>query len=156
MILSPLREGFPITQGFWERPEFYKRFWMIWHDGQDLWCPTWTPLYSPIDWTVTVKDQGKKGYGLYIKVVEPDTLPERRQVLLAHLSKVIVKDWQKVKVWQHIWHTWNTWNSSWAHLHWSLRRLDSKGNVLNRENWYNGREDIFEKNWILAYTPSKY
>ena len=156
MILSVVKEGFPITQKFGARPEFYKKYGMIGHDGIDYWTPTGTSVYAPFDWVVQVKDQWERGYWLYIVITESEDLSERRQVYLAHLSKTLIKDWVAVKAWEEIARTGNSGNSSGSHLHQSIRRISSDWRVLNIENGMKWREDIYEKNWILAYTPSAY
>ena len=69
---------------------------------------------------------------------------------------ILVEDWEIVKAWQLIGYTWNTWNSTWPHLHFSFRRIDSRWNPIDAKNWFKGREDIYWKGWINQHLPSKY
>ena len=156
MIISPVKEGFKVTQGFWVNKEYYKQWGFEWHDWIDIWTPVWTDLYSPIDWVIAVRNQQNKWYWLYLTVTEIWTFQTSRQCLMAHLDDTVVEEWEVVKAWQLIGYTWNTWNSTGPHLHFSFRRLDGKWNPLNWNNWFKGRENIYWKGWINQHLPSKY
>jgi len=155
MIISPIQEWFRITQKFWLNKEYYSQWGFEWHDWIDIATPIRTNLYSPIDWVIEIKNQGIKGYWICIVVTEICG-ESRRQTLLAHLDDVLVENWEMVKTGQHIGYTWNTGNSTWPHLHFSFRRVKSNWEVINSNNWYKGREDIFWKGWINQYLPSSY
>ena len=155
MIIAPIKEWFKITQTFWKRPEVYGQFWMKGHNGCDYATPEWTEVYASFDWQVAINDSWKKWYWLHSRLTEV-WYWILRQVVLWHLSEIKIKEWDKVKAWELLWYTWSTWFSSWPHLHFWLRRIDPSGSVINYNNWYYGYEDIFQKKWLLAYTPSSY
>lgn len=156
MILAPLREDFPISQAFGKNPKVYAQFGMNGHDGQDIACPSGTRIYSPIDGTAEFKDSGDEGYGKYVKITE-DRTGECRQIILGHLSVLEIESGNKkeIKAGQLVGLSGNTGNSTGSHLHWSYRKLKD-GKVLNYNNGYHGREDIFLQGWIVKNLPSKY
>lgn len=156
MIISPVKEGFKVTQGFWVNKEYYKQWGFEWHDWIDIWTPVWTDLYSPIDWAIEIKRQWTKGYWLCLVVTELWTFNSSRQCLMAHLDDIIVEEWEIVKAGQLIWTTWNSWNSTWPHLHFSFRRINSHWKPINYYNGFKGRENIYWKGWINQHLPSKY
>jgi len=156
MIISPVKGDYKITQNFWGNEKIYKKFWLKWHNGQDIALPIWTEIFSPIDWMIKIKDSQNDWYGNHLFVTEQWFCRERRQVILAHLSKIIVEDWTEVKAWDLIWFSGNTWFSTWPHLHWWIRRIMAYWRYKNYDNWYFGYEDIFNKWRILEHKSSKY
>lgn len=157
MIISPVKEWFRISQSFWWNKKAYEKFWMIWHNGQDIATPVWVKVTAPFDWIIELRDSWDKWYWKHIRLTE-EYWTERRQVVLAHLLSY--KDWikhrQEVRAWEHIWFTWDSWNSTWPHLHFWLRRILKNWRVKNYDNGYLWYEDIHEKWWILQYLKSKY
>jgi len=127
MIWKLTEKKFPISQKFGNKlivwwSEFYKKFWLNWHNWIDLSTPTWTKLLSCVDWIVDVNNEFKKWYWLSI-TIKRDRDDWYTYFLYAHLSNAIVKDWDKVKQWQVIWYSgWSPrdpycGNSFWPHLH---------------------------------------
>lgn len=124
-----------ITQKFGERPEVYKQFGLAGHNGLDLRAPEGTPLFSPIEGTATLFDQGKAGYGKYIKVSKDNI-----SILMAHLSEFNVQNGQKVYAGQLIGKTGNTGFSTAPHLHVTVKQYKD-GNLLNSLNGFGGAID---------------
>ncbi len=124
------------------RPEDYKKYrnnstyrnyysvlwWATYKDGWDPWkwshlwvdiaSAKWTPIYSIYDWKVVVA--GYK-YGRW-NIVSIEHKINWKQVFsnYAHMSKILVKVWQKVKTWQQIWKMWSTGASTWNHVHFQI------------------------------------
>ena len=100
----------------------YKNWWDIWywsHEGIDIASSLGTPVYSIWNWTVTTAWYLKwrwntvviKHYiwnGKYIRSI------------YAHLNKIFVKKWQKVKEGQKIWEIGHSWLAWWNHLHFQI------------------------------------
>jgi len=128
-----------ITQGFGERPEYYKKYGMKGHNGVDLRTRHWdTPLgkmyvVSMDDGVVLeVVNPGTSGYGRYIKVKHTDG----STMLYGHLHKSYVYKGQVVKQGQRIGLTDNTGDSSGPHLH-----ITYKPAKPNTANGFGGAED---------------
>lgn len=131
-----------ITQHFGENPDIYAKFGMKGHNGIDLRARVGTPARAPCDGRVTVKkDPG--GYGLHIRIRSFN-----REVILAHLSKVFVKDGERVRMGNKIALTGNTGFSSGPHLHLGYREIVpsekpiGEWGVKNLDNGYMGSLDI--------------
>lgn len=131
----------PITQVFGNYFNgYYAKWGMKWHDWVDFWTPIWTKVMAGIEWIVEIPPFMAWGYGHYVKVIK--TRPDgKTELLFAHLNKILVKNWQKVTPETVIAETGNSWGSTWPHLHFSMRLYDTKGNVINPDNWYKGRVD---------------
>ncbi len=99
----------------------YKYGWDIWnggHEGVDIATAQWTPVYTIADWTVIV---AKKDPSWWNVISIEHTIRWKKIVSnYAHLSKIDVKKWQKVKVWTQIGEVWSTWNSTGNHLHFQV------------------------------------
>ena len=99
----------------------YKYWWDIghWgHTGIDIATAKWTPVYSIADWTVIVaKKDPSRGNIVAIK-----HFIRWKEIVsnYAHLSKILVKKWQKLKVGTKIGEVWSTWNSTGNHLHFQI------------------------------------
>jgi murein DD-endopeptidase MepM/ murein hydrolase activator NlpD len=150
MLWNPLKDVFEITQKFGENPEFYKKFGMKGHNGIDLRTKFKdTPLgkrycYASLEGVVIKIGNDPNGYGIYIRLSHQDGA----QTIYAHLEKVYVKLWQKVKQGQLIGLTDNTGFSTGAHLHFGFR---PEGWWKNYNNGYFGYVDplpyITKKTW---------
>lgn len=137
-IVSPIDKIY-VTQHFGERPEVYKQFGLKGHNGTDFRTRFWdTPLarryvVSVMDGTVIeVGNQGKKGYGIFVRIRHRGT----EQTVSAHLTKPYVFVGQKVVAGQRIGLTGNTGFSSGPHLHFGWRPDKWKQN-----NGFAGYED---------------
>ena len=99
----------------------YKYWWDVgqgWHTGIDIATAKWTPVYSIANWTVMVsKKDPSRG-----NVVTVKHMIKWREItsVYAHLSKILVKKWQKIKVWTKIWEVGSTGNSTGNHLHFQI------------------------------------
>ncbi|MBT7929872.1 M23 family metallopeptidase [Candidatus Peregrinibacteria bacterium] len=164
MILSPI-ENFPllkngnwfqtrprVSQGFGERPNVYKQFGMIGHNGVDFGVSEGTPLFASFDGEVKVKDSKGEGYGLHIKL---RSSYRAREAVYGHLSKVTVKSGDRVHLGDVIGFTGNTGFSTGPHLHFGLRHLIPesgdvfKWQVENYNNGYFGYIDVLP--WMITF-----
>ena len=99
----------------------YKYGWDVgqWgHSGTDIATAKWTPVYSIANWTVIVaKSDPSRG-----KIVSIKHIIKWKEITSnhAHLSKINVKKWQKVKVGLKIWEVGSTGNSTGNHLHFQI------------------------------------
>lgn len=138
---SPFRSKFQITQGFNERPEFYKKYGLKAHEGIDL-IPTgsvWDVLCLADGIVVNESDDPRSGaYGIWITVWHP-TL--RKATQYCHLKENYVEAGDKVIEGQKLGIMGATGNVTGAHLHLNLFETDENGVRLNRENGYLGGVD---------------
>jgi len=148
MILSPLQntgvflggqwiQKRPrITQFFGKNPDMYKQFGMLGHNGIDFGIPVGTPLFAVFEGIVFECSDDGSGYGKFIKLRKDNI-----EVVYGHLSDQEVKKGQKIYMGDKIGESGNTGNSTGPHLHFGLRCLDSKGNILAYNNGYKGYVD---------------
>lgn len=133
------------TQGFGENPSMYKPFGMKGHNGDDYGVPIGTAVYAPMDGVIKVKDSKSEGYGLHIRIRNSY---KKLECVLGHLSRVDVKDGDKVVQGQKLGVSGNTGFSTGSHLHFGVRSLkySDKGiwswEVENYDNGYYGYWDI--------------
>lgn len=123
-----------VTQKFSARPGFYAQFWFKGHEGIDIndtpGVPT--PVYAVEDWLITIQEWGAYWKRINLKY---------KNLLFSycHLSKIHVKQGDKVKAWDIIGMTWDTASYDMPiHLHFMVVELDENWNVLNKWNWYKG------------------
>jgi len=118
-----------VSQGFGGNPDMYAQFNMKGHNGIDYAVPVGTPVFAPTDGIARVRDSKSDGYGLYVKIRNSYTA---REVVLGHLSKVFVKDGERVYVGQKIALSGNSGFSTGSHLHEGFRRIiPQTGDVFN-------------------------
>lgn len=127
------------TQGFGDRPAYYKKYGMNGHNGLDFRTKYWdTPLGKM--YVVAVADgvvsavilTPGSGYGNHIKITHKDG----SVTTYAHLHKSYVYNGQHVKQGQRIGLTDNTGDSSAPHLHFGY-----KPPKPNQKNGFLGSED---------------
>ena len=113
-----------VTQTFGVNPAMYAKYGMKGHNGVDFRTRFLnTPLghmyvlASKSGVIIEVGDQGKGGYGKFIRIQHY----KDEQTIYAHLSKQYVKKGQHVKVGEKIGITGNTGASTGPHLHWGFR-----------------------------------
>lgn len=119
-----------ITQKFGENPAVYAQFGLKGHDGIDLRTRF---IDSPLahryvmaaqNGRIEVRDDGKKGYGLHIRLHADDG----SVTLYGHLSKMIAFQGQIVKQGDRIAITGSSGFSSGAHLHFEFRPAHANAN----------------------------
>lgn len=156
MILSPVERPLRITQHFGERPEVYGRFGLKGHNGVDFtgeFPGKKVPVYAPYDalvWQVA-KDAG---YGNFVRLLTDkggDGL--LREVVLAHLDSVSVKQGDRVYLGDQVGIMGTTGFSDGVHLHLGLRRRNIDLSVVNYNNGYKGYVD-FEP-YLLFWDKTK-
>lgn len=130
----PFNGTYPLTQGFGNKlilngKDVYAQYGLQGHNGHDYGTPTGTAILAPHSGKVLeVADEGKIGYGKYIKIEN-----DKEGSVLAHLKEQLVKVGETVSEGQLIAFSDNTGNSTGAHLHWGYYRLPR-----NRSNGYAG------------------
>lgn len=125
------------SQGFGENPALYAPLGLIGHNGIDWSCDVGTPVYASHDGVVeqVLSDPTSSvGEGITVKA-------DGYKTLYWHFSKTQVTQGQQVSKGQQIGLSGNTGFSTGPHLHFGLKLLDSNGNVLNRNNGYDGAVD---------------
>jgi len=136
-ILFPLKREKYITQPFGARPEYYSQFTiggvkLKGHEGTDYRASNGTEVVAcDGGFCQEVIDQGKIGYGKYIKIIH-----SWGESVYAHLQEFKVKQGTEVKKGQTIALSDNTGNSSGAHLHFAIRI-----NPYNRGDGWGGYTD---------------
>jgi murein DD-endopeptidase MepM/ murein hydrolase activator NlpD len=150
MLLCPLKNPCRLTQKFGERPEVYSQFGLKGHNGLDYAdkvAGTKAPLYAPMEGIVkVVADQGKAGYGKYIRIVNttPDEQGRFKEVTLGHFDSIEVKQGQFIALGARVGIMGSTGFSTAVHVHFGLRHLDANGNVLKLDNGYKGSVDFLQ------------
>ena len=136
-ILFPLKREKYITQKFGSRPEYYSQYTiggvkLKGHEGTDYRAASGTEVVACDDgFCQEVLDQGKIGYGKYIKIIH-----SWGESVYAHLQEFKVKQGSQVKKGQTIALSDNTGNSTGAHLHFGIRI-----NPYNRADGWGGYSD---------------
>lgn len=145
-----------VVQKFGERPEIYSQFGLAGHNGIDFTGEkkgVSVPILCPIEGTVSeMTNQGKSGYGRYLRVVSnsPDGTGRYKELTFAHLASYAAG--LKVGSFVYCGDTLGMMGgaagmdgagfSTGMHLHQGLRFLDKKKNVLNYDNGYKGSVDF--------------
>jgi len=136
-ILFPLKREKYITQPFGSRPEYYSQYTiggvkLKGHNGTDYRASNSTEVVACDDgFCQEVLDQGKIGYGKYIKIIH-----SWGESVYAHLQEFKVKQSAEVKKGQTIALSDNTGNSTGSHLHFAIRI-----NPYNRGDGWGGYSD---------------
>ena len=123
---------------------------LVWnHWWLDIAWPVWTKVFSTTHWKV-VRIKRIWGWGKSIDIMSTNW--EIMYTLrYAHLSQILVKNWQEVFAWTEIWLSWNTWNSSWPHLHYWICEWAN-----NFQSCYTPRKDRNYKSKLLDPFPFVY
>lgn len=134
-----------ITQRFGENPNVYKKFGMEGHNGIDFRTRF---LDSPLGrryvlaamggTVLEVGDEGKSGYGIFIRLKHKGT----EQTIYGHLTKTYIKKGQVVKQGDRIGLTGNTGFSTGPHLHWGWRPDKWEKNYNNGFKGYDDPEKL--------------
>jgi murein DD-endopeptidase MepM/ murein hydrolase activator NlpD len=138
---NPLDKMF-CTQKFGERPDFYKQWQMIGHNGVDFRTKFddtpdgKRPVYAVLDGIVqeVANIVGQSGYGKYIKIIHDGG----SETLYAHLDIIKALKGQSIKAGDSIAISDATGVGTAAHLHFGFRPVKTK---IDRENGYMGYID---------------
>ncbi len=158
MIPCAIQGKVRVVQKFGARPEVYSQFGLAGHNGIDFtgeFAGVSVPILCPIEGTVTeMKNQGKAGYGRYIRVVSNslDAQGRYKELTFAHLASYaksltvgsIVYCGDKLGMmggapWQE-----GHGFSTGMHLHQGLRFLSKDKTVLNYDNGFKGSVDFLQ------------
>ena len=123
-----------LSQKFGENPSIYAQFGLIGHNGLDWPCYTGTEVYASHDGIVETSIDSASGLGVVIK-------GNGLKTIYWHFKNFSVSMGDEVKTGDLIGHADNTGFSTGSHLHYGLKLLDLNGNVLNRNNGYDGAID---------------
>jgi murein DD-endopeptidase MepM/ murein hydrolase activator NlpD len=124
----PVQSAHRFTSGFGRR-------WGRMHYGSDFAAPHGTPIYATADGVIT-KAGWATGYGRLIKIKHDFGIETR----YAHLSKIRVKDGQKVSRGDRIGDMGNTGRSTGTHLHYEIR---VNGNAVNPMKYLKAGKNVF-------------
>ncbi len=103
---------------WWSSYKYGWDVWNGWHEGTDIATAEWTPVYAIADGKVIVADN-LLGWGNAVSI-EHDINGKTVVSNYAHLSKILVKNGDDVKVGDKIGEVWATGNASWNHLHFQI------------------------------------
>ena len=118
---QPFQGDYPITLDYGEKfPPLYTDESP--HRGIDYGCPMGTPILASADGVVTYIGRLKEGYGNYIIINHEESYA----TVYAHLSEILVRDYQSVKQGQVIGRSGSSGNSTGPHLHFELRKATIK------------------------------
>lgn len=161
MIYLPLPEGtYRISQWFGDRPNYYKKYGHKGHNGYDFAPLDGTSpriVYAPHEGYVQTFT-GNSGYGNFIRIV---SLPYNEEGMrkfseLAHLAEFYVTDGQWVGSGDAIAYMGGAkgqagaGDSTGTHLHWTYKKMNRFGKILDQGNGYNGAIPIapYTLRWI--------
>jgi murein DD-endopeptidase MepM/ murein hydrolase activator NlpD len=161
MFLSPIPGIVRITQKFGLNRPRYAPFGLNGHNGIDFGVPVGTPIHSPVEGIVTVVgDQGKEGYGKYVRIVTGalDAKGRYKEITLAHLSEQYVKVGDIVYQLDPIGLSGNTGFSTGPHLHSGLRFLNVNKQYIDYNNGFKGAVDYLQylRAWALPEQKEAY
>lgn len=123
-----------VSQPFGVNPQDYAQFGIKGHNGLDWPCVTGTTIYASQDGIVSNQTDNMSGIGCVV------TGPECKTIYW-HLKSYAQPDGASVKIGDIIGISDNTGYSTGPHLHFGLKLLDVNGNVLNRDNGFDGAVD---------------
>ena len=126
-----------VSQKFGENPDYYAWLGIKGHNGWDIPYNDGTEVFASHDGTATFEMDSASGLGVVIK-------GQGIKSIYWHLLKAVRplgQSWQ-VKTGDLIGYGDNTGFSTGSHLHWGVKLLDEQGQVINRDNGYDGAVDI--------------
>ncbi len=97
------------------------------HTGMDFTAPRGTPIYATGDGKVIKPRNGMSGYGRYVVIDHGYGY----KTIYAHMSKVIVRPWQRVKRGEIIGYVGNTGVSTGPHLHYEVLKNEKPVNPVH-------------------------
>jgi hypothetical protein len=142
-MLKIFNSPFRVTQKFGARPEYYKQFGLMGHEGLDI-VPTgsdWTIFSMPYK-GIVVKDvdMGDKGgaYGIHNTIWYPDI---KKAFEYCHLASNRIYLDQEISPTSPIGIMGGTGNVTGPHLHLNMFEVDERGYRQNKNNGYLGGID---------------
>ncbi len=115
------------------------------HNGCDLRCAMGTPLYSPCEGYAHFGDEGKIGYGKFVKITSLPYMSDgtRREVTLGHMSRPLNQlEGQFVHAGDLIGYSGATGDATGPHVHITYKKLNAQGAIMDSSNGYNGAIDV--------------
>lgn len=103
---------------WWASYTYWWDVWNWWHMWVDIATSEWTPVYAMADWEIIIAKNKLEFWNLIS--IKHEINWKKIVSNYAHLSKISVKEWEKVSAWEKIWEVWSTWNSTWNHLHFQI------------------------------------
>lgn len=159
MIYLPLPEGtYRISQWFGDRPKYYKKYGHDGHNGYDF-APIGVErtIYAPHEGFVQLF-KSDVGYGNFIRLTSMpyNEAGFRKQSELAHLREFLVEDGQYVGSGDPIAIMGGakgqkgSGDSTGTHLHWTYKKLNKQGKIIDQGNGFNGAVPIapYTLRWI--------
>ena len=128
-----------IFQGFGDKLIDYSFMGLVAHNGRDIGLENGDEVFASHDGTANFQEDSKKGLGVVITTQGYKTIYWHLKDCVQPLNST----WQ-VKKGDLIGHGDSTGFSTGPHLHYGLKLLDSNGNVLNRDNGYDGAVSLIE------------
>jgi len=141
-----------ISQKFGENPDVYAWLGIQGHNGWDIPYDNGTEVYASHDGIATFEQDSGSGLGVV-------AVGQGLKTIYWHFKSAVRplgQSWE-VKQGDLIGYGDNTGFSTGSHLHWGIKLLDDNGNVLNRENGYDGAVDpaTFELIWWNNMTETE-
>ena len=133
MIACPLRGIHwrdKISQKYGENEDWYTerfgKYGITKHTGTDYATPVDTPIHAPFDGRISFAGEDGSGYGLCIFIWGNTRFDNSNlECVLAHLSKLSVREGDIVKMGDEIGRTGNTGLSTGPHLHFGVRAREN-------------------------------
>ncbi len=103
---------------WWASYKYGWDVWYGWHPGTDIAVARWTPVYAMSYWKVT----NARKMLWWGNTVTIEHFIEWQKIFsnYSHLDKILVKKWDRVKMWKQIWTVGSTGNSTGNHLHFQI------------------------------------
>jgi len=145
-----------ITQLFGKNPQIYGQFKytdrdgsrqsLKGHNGVDYGIPVGTDLLAPMSGYVKVKDSGRQGLGLHVKIRNP---LRKLECTMGHYDYTALKTGQWINMCDLTGLSGNSGFSTGPHLHFGIRNIipDAKEDDIFKwkvENYYNGFYGYFD------------
>ena len=121
-----------ITQNFGDpRGGYYSKYGLLAHNGLDVALENGDPIYASHDGTAYTSIDSAKGLGVIVAT-------QGFKTIYWHDLEFKVQNGQAVKKGDLLALGDSTGDSTGPHIHYGLKLLDNAGNVLNRDNGYDG------------------
>ncbi|MEZ5686564.1 MAG: DUF5930 domain-containing protein [Paracoccaceae bacterium] len=135
MAVDRLPFALPVKRGQFRFTSPFGYRWGRLHAGVDLAGPVGTPIYAPAD-GVVIKTGRESGYGNVIRIRHEFGI----KTVYGHLSRIHVKNGQKVSRGERIGDMGNTGRSTGPHLHYEIRVGDTP---INPMKFIKAGQDVF-------------